>query len=76
MNWKTARKLTMRCAMLGVTLLATNCASGPPQAIPDRCAGWEPIRPSGLDLDRMSGALVEQILAHDKHGVQLCGWHP
>jgi hypothetical protein len=39
---------------------------------PDPCAGWSPIYVSRTDV--LSDGTAKQILAHDEHGKQVCGW--
>lgn len=61
--------------LLLATLMLAGCSTSGP-AVPDLCAGWQPIRPGALDVMSMSAGLVAQILAHDMHGQLLCGWAP
>lgn len=61
---------------IGLTVLAllsllAGCATSP-----DPCAGWAPIRPEAADVDGMSDELALQILQHNEHGSQACGWRP
>jgi hypothetical protein len=63
-----------RLLVLAMMLTVTACTSGP--ASSDLCAGWAPIRPTVTDVNAMSGVLVAQVLAHNMHGAQLCGWAP
>jgi hypothetical protein len=75
MRWKHAPRRTMRCAAILMLTSAASCQSGPPPiAKPDLCSGWSPIRPEQHDVSLMSGTLLDQIVAHDRHGAELCGW--
>lgn len=69
MRQKPKRLAAMLAACL-LTISATGCASGPG----DACLPWQPIRPTAEDVDRMSDALVAQILAHNETGRAVCGW--
>jgi hypothetical protein len=54
-------------------LLMTSCQSGlAGNANP--CDGWAAIRPTSADLAVLSPSLKKQILAHDMHGADVCGW--
>ena len=71
----SARLRTMLCsASLTLMFALTSCGGPSPTAKPDLCAGWAPIRPEAHDVEVMSGVLADQILQHDTHGAEACGW--
>jgi hypothetical protein len=59
--------------LLPLLLLLASCATtGGCVTKPDPCAGWSPIYVSRTDV--LSDGTAKQILAHDEHGKQVCGW--
>ncbi len=71
--------LTIEYVMLATLLAVASCATGPtavPVAAHPECAGWTPIRLSAHDVDVLSDAGVEQIVAHNRYGQTRCGWKP
>ncbi len=67
------------CVITGTLLAVASCATGPtvvPVATRPECAGWAPIRLSAHDVDVLSDAGVEQIVAHNRYGAARCGWKP
>jgi len=38
------------------------------------CDGWRAIHPTAGDMGTMSDRLVTEILTHNRHGAQTCGW--
>jgi hypothetical protein len=42
----------------------------------DNCAGWAPIRLTAADVNVLSDAGVQQIVAHNRFGAARCGWKP
>ena len=70
MTWLA--RLTLTCA---VSSAIGACATVPAPS-PGTCAGWSPIGPTQSDTAAISDTLARQILAHDKHGQQACGWAP
>lgn len=61
-----------KVAILAVLLLAgcTTTKGG------NFCQISSPMRLSSQAVDALSDAEVKQLLAHNKRGVKLCGWHP
>jgi hypothetical protein len=64
----------MKWLQLLLMLSVTSCASG--QGADSFCLIAHPIRPTAADVQQMSPGLVQQVLAHDKTGQQICGWKP
>ena len=64
------RSTTVWLALATMTSLA-GCAGGTATP-PDPCLGWTPIRPSSQDV--LTPNTARQILAHDEHGADVCGW--
>ncbi len=64
--------MVARLMVLMTALAIAGCATMGGTA----CDGWSPIRPNGADLKTMSGDLAGQILAHNTHGMKVCGWKP
>ena len=58
-------------AILAILALSACCRSEP-----DTCGPWSPIRPTSADLNVVSETLMDQILAHDRVGQDICGWSP
>ncbi len=56
-----------------LTSAAALCLSGC-QTTSDSCVGWKPIRPTQRDLQAMSDRLVTQLIEHNEHGRNICGW--
>lgn len=42
----------------------------------DFCALAKPQRPSQAEIEAMTDARVAEVLAHNRRGQELCGWHP
>lgn len=64
--------------MAAVALLAVmlaGCQTTAPLPV-SRCAGWEPIYPERSDVPVISDSLAGQVLSHNIHGRDLCGWQP
>ena len=40
------------------------------------CTIAQPIRPSAETIATMTDAEVRDVLAHNRKGAALCGWHP
>lgn len=40
----------------------------------DSCVGWRPIRPTQKDVQIISDKLAADILSHNEHGKDICGW--
>lgn len=59
--------------LIAATLAA--CASTRPLPV-SRCAGWEPIYPEKADVPVISDTLAGQVLSHNLHGRDVCGWLP
>ncbi len=47
---------------------------GPTRVVDNSCLYFKPITPTEADVLGMSRGLVDQITAHDKIGIQHCGW--
>ena len=61
-------------ALLLLLLSVPSCTSG--KGADSFCLAAHPIRPTAADVHTMSPSWVQQVLAHDKTGQQLCGWKP
>ncbi|GFZ80630.1 hypothetical protein GCM10011497_06360 [Elstera cyanobacteriorum] len=72
MPCKPVSKLTIRCALLALTLGASGCSSG--RQILDGCAGWSAIRPTSRDIAVMSDELTGQVLTHNETGAARGCW--
>lgn len=57
--------------LIGVSALVAGC-----QTAGNSCDGWRPINPKSADVAQASDELVAQILAHNEHGRDTCGWRP
>jgi hypothetical protein len=38
------------------------------------CAGWAPIRLSADEVSHLSDETLRQVVAHNQHGANTCGW--
>lgn len=65
-------RLTTLSAALAMLMLASGCVSTRATG----CDGFRVIRPAAADVDRMSGQLARQILAHNEFGAKNCKWKP
>jgi hypothetical protein len=65
-----------RSLLLPLTIAAAISLAGCAKTSTGHCDGWKPIRPTQSDIATMSDALVEQLLAHNKHGETTCAWKP
>lgn len=62
-------------AVGATSLVLSGCAHfDRPAASP--CAGWRQINPTADDIDAISDPLAGQILSHNMHGADVCGWVP
>lgn len=66
----------MKLILLSLLINVTGCVSGSPEDIrlDTFCLNANPIRGTSQDADRISDALVDQILKHNETGRKLCGW--
>ena len=70
MRHRTAWWWTIRLSACLMTLSAASCATD--GHVANSCAGWMPIRIS--HEDSLSAETAREILQHDKHGADVCGW--
>ena len=61
-----------RWAMLPLILLLAGCQTGRSKPTGDPCAGWHAIVPAKTDV--MAPRTVDQLLAHNCHGVAEKCW--
>lgn len=68
--------MTLRGLILAgiVTALASGCQGT--AATTSGCEWVKPIRPTAEDVSVISDSLVNQLLAHNLAGAELCGWEP
>jgi hypothetical protein len=59
-------------ALFAMLVLAA-CTHAPP---PAPCAGWSPIRLTAQEFYSLSDESQRQVLAHQTHGANVCGWPP
>lgn len=61
---------SLLCLLTTVAIaFVSGCAT-----VPDPCDGFKPIRPTFKDVDAISDQLTEQLLGHNQHGADVCGW--
>lgn len=67
--------MTWRKALLAAIVIASasGCAS---DAATSGCEWTRPIRPTAEDISVISDTLVNQLLAHNLAGAEICGWAP
>lgn len=67
--------MTLRSLILAAiaTASVSGCAS---TAATSGCEWVRPIRPTAEDVSAMSDNLVNQLLAHNLAGAEICGWEP
>jgi uncharacterized lipoprotein YajG len=63
------RKFAACLALIATTLLLAGCATDG-----QFCQAASPIRPS--TNDRLTNGTIDQLLAHNLTGAELCGWSP
>ena len=61
-----------RWAILPLILLLAGCQTGQSKPTGDPCAGWHAIVPAKTDV--MAPRTVDQLLAHNCHGLELGCW--
>nr|WP_078689852.1 hypothetical protein [Bartonella schoenbuchensis]CBI82364.1 conserved exported hypothetical protein [Bartonella schoenbuchensis R1] len=64
---RLTKKVMIMCALISLTGCATNKYTS-------SCLGWLPIYLDRQDLNTISPNLARDILKHNQHGKQLCGW--
>ncbi|ODT79166.1 MAG: hypothetical protein ABS76_21505 [Pelagibacterium sp. SCN 64-44] len=61
--------------VVATTLVLSGCSHFRPVEA-SHCAGWRQINPTAGDVEVISDPLAGQILSHNLHGADVCGWVP
>nr|WP_081632691.1 hypothetical protein [Bartonella bovis] len=65
---RLTRNMIMMCTLISLTGCEINENSS--------CLGWRPVYLDQKDYNKISSNLARDILKHNEHGKQLCGWKP
>jgi hypothetical protein len=63
------KKFAAFLLMSAVAACLTGC-----QTAGSACDGWRQLRPTARDVEVMSDQLAMDVLMHNEHGKDLCGW--